>query len=267
MQHENAYGNRPLPARTRYGLGSSHYSWSAGMDASFIDPLLVKPHTSWHGTRGVRIAFGDHGFDADDDYGLDDDDYDLDEDDDEDDDSAFGAFWHKKEKRLELKRARFSKKLLAMKDTDQEDSKKWDRIMKKYLKAGGEEEDIADDGDDEEVSIRQSRAKKASLDSEADALFSELNEELDEDIFGFDGDDYGRLYMGAEYHELDYASPGDLGALVGRSGSSGYRGGRPTFGADATMSFGPIEYRGNEWGAFFLGAGALVLLGRGVGAW
>ena len=40
-----------------YGF-SSHYSFSPGLDASYVDHLIVHPHTSWQGTRGVRVSFG-----------------------------------------------------------------------------------------------------------------------------------------------------------------------------------------------------------------
>ena len=97
-----------------------------------------------------------------------------------------------------------------------------------------------------------------SVESEVDDLFDELDAEDDE---------YGRLYMGAEYHELDQAEPGDMGALIGRSGSSGYRGGRPSYGlADVHTPMGSITNI-NDSAAFFLGAGALLVFAKASGAW
>lgn len=157
----------------RFGLGSSHYAWSAGMESSFLDPLLVKPHTSWRGTRGVRVAFG------------------------------------------------------------------------------GVEEEADEVLEDEDLS-------SYGADDDLDALFDDLDSDLDQDL-GF-----GRLYLGAEYHELDPAEPADIGALLARSGGSGYRGGRPSFGAQ--VSVGPVRYEGSDLGAFFLGAAGLLLLGKGMGA-
>ena len=101
------------------------------------------------------------------------------------------------------------------------------------------------------------------IDSQIDEMFGALEDELDDELAN--EEDYGRLYMGARYHELDQASPGDIGALIGRSGSSGYRGGRPTFGGGAMMSFGPVKYEGCDAGAIVLGLGALVVLGKGAG--
>lgn len=167
-----------------YGLGSSHYAWSAGMESSVLDPLLVKPHTSWRGHRGIRVMFGGQTEDEADDL--------LDE--------LEGDF------------------------------------------------DLTESIEDDEYG--------ALVEAEADELMDELDAELDEDL-------YGRLYLGAEYHELDHAEPGDLGALVGRSGSSGYRGGRPSFGA--RVEFGPVRYEGGEVSALFLGFAAFTILGKGMG--
>jgi len=41
-----------------YFGGSSQYSFSPGMESTFIDHLLVRPTTSWRGVRGVRSQFG-----------------------------------------------------------------------------------------------------------------------------------------------------------------------------------------------------------------
>lgn len=95
--------------------------------------------------------------------------------------------------------------------------------------------------------------------------------------FGAEEDDaYGRLYRSPPFHELVQASPGDRGALQSRSGQSGYRGGRPTFGAhtkrdqpqvygadQARIDIGPLRYEGSPFGAVALGLGALVLFFKG----
>lgn len=87
---------------------------------------------------------------------------------------------------------------------------------------------------------------------------------------------YGRLYASAGHHELYEASEADVGTLLGRSGNSGYRGGRPTFGQEGSEDlprFGAkVEihnvgmYEGNEVGVFFIALGALAVGAKVVGA-
>lgn len=89
-------------------------------------------------------------------------------------------------------------------------------------------------------------------------------EELDEkyDLFGDEEEDaYGRLYMTSDYR-LDKADPADLGTIVGRSGSSGLRGGRSTFGA--TLQIGNFSYSGDDLGAFLLGLGFVAVMAKSV---
>jgi len=100
---------------------------------------------------------------------------------------------------------------------------------------------------------------------EDDFRFDDIDDGM-EDELDLD-EEYGRLYVGAKYHELDHAEPGDIGALIGRSGSSGYRGGRPSFGlADVHTPLGSITNI-DETAAFFLGCGALIVFGKAYGAW
>ncbi len=41
-----------------FGQGSTHYSYAAGIQAGPVDAAILKPHTSWSGSRGVRMNFG-----------------------------------------------------------------------------------------------------------------------------------------------------------------------------------------------------------------
>lgn len=161
---------------------SSRAGFSPGMESTFIDHLLVRPHTSWRGVRGARAYFG----------------------------------------------------------------------------ADEEMDDIEDELDEaaEALSIEQ------ATDEFWDLTDSEL-EMIDPDVV--DEELYGRLYRSRPY-EMVQASEGDLGALSSQSGWSGYRGGRPTFGAEGSVSMSPrgLEYRGNEIAAAAIAAGALVVFAKSV---
>lgn len=262
----------------RYGLGSSHYSWSAGLDASYLDPLLIKPHTSWRGVRGARVNFGADG---------------------SGDLASAAADQAREIIRINFPRIKASRSVGAGADGEVEQllavdsswkrmsgtkkgrrSRIWDSIRSiadsyevdvvvlpgedrrstKFVFSSrspssssslvGVDEDLGDDFDFDTEHY-------GSVESEVDDLFDELDAE----------DEYGRLYMGAEYHELGHAESGDLGVLIGRSGNSGYRGGRPSFGlADVHTPFGSVTGI-NDTAAFFLGAGALLVFGKAYGAW
>jgi hypothetical protein len=141
--------------------GMTSADWSPGMEATFIDHLIVRPHTSWRGVRGANAAFG-----AEDEF-----------------DDAF---------------------------------------------------------DDEDLDM------------------DEIEEELDM----IEKDSFGRLYMSPEFHKLEKASAGDMGALIARSGGSGYRGGRPSFGAKLDVSHQGISFTGSEIAAVALGLGFLLVAAR-----
>lgn len=128
--------------------------WTPGIDATFVDHLLIRPHTSWRGVRGAKPYFG-------------------------------------------------------------------------------AEDDSDDDFDDIEEDLVA------------------IEEEM--------GDTFGRLYESVEYHELRPAGPGDQGALIARSGGSGYRGGRPSFGAELKVSPTQIQFSGSEFAAVALGLGFILV--------
>lgn len=71
--------------------------------------------------------------------------------------------------------------------------------------------------------------------------------------------EYGRLYPSSGDHRLQPAGEQDRSVLIGRSGRSGYRGGRPFFGADVKMSMGPLQYEGPQLGGVVLGLAAALL--------
>jgi hypothetical protein len=86
------------------------------------------------------------GFDEDDEFAFDDaDEFGFDEDDefglDDDEDDEFGAFWHKKSKRKQIVEGKLKKLLAAGKD----DTKKYARLLKRYERLGGDEDDLEDD--------------------------------------------------------------------------------------------------------------------------
>lgn len=100
--------------------------------------------------------------------------------------------------------------------------------------------------------------------------------EVDEDLFvpeskweGTRGlrPSYGRLYAHSG-DELERSGPVDGQVLLGRSGTSGYRGGRPTFGAgdlpETEISMGPLQYRGPQLGGIVLGLAAALLAWRAL---
>lgn len=64
----------------------------------------------------------------------------------EDADEDFGAFWHSKDKRQANKRKRFEKKLRKLKEKGKEDSPRFERLVEKYVAAGGDEDDVEDFG-------------------------------------------------------------------------------------------------------------------------
>ncbi len=87
---------------------------------------------------------------------------------------------------------------------------------------------------------------------------------------------FGRLYASTGHHELQPASGADPGTLLGRSGQSGYRGGRPTFGSSdeggelprfgAKLEIKNVgTYEGNDTEAFLLSLGVLAIAAKMVG--
>lgn len=115
-------------------------------------------------------------------------------------------------------------------------------------------DDIDEEDDDSWLFDEFGSDDDSDYDSDDDDLAA-LEAEIDEDLESF-----GRLYLGEEDWRLAPASSGDLGALIGRSGSSGYRGGRPTFGADAKVRLpGILEYEGSNAGALALGLAAMIV--------
>lgn len=101
----------------------------------------------------------------------------------------------------------------------------------------------------------------ADLDEVAD-----LDADEEDDMFLLEeAANYGRLYRAQDY-EMVSASEGDAGALMGRSGSSGYRGGRPTFGAELKVGPSGLEYSGNEVAAVALGFAFFAVAAKGMRA-
>jgi hypothetical protein len=236
----------------QYGY-SSHYATSPGMDAEFIDHLLVEPHTSWRGQRGVRAMFAGE----------------------EEDFGVLGiALTEQARKRKELRKKgrkvrKHVKENLSELSTEAL-KERLGRLKTGYLHGGREVQVLRKKGkvhtmlrSDARQRIRMiqrelaRRGESFGAADDVDLDLDELDDDLDEEL-------YGRLYVSPEYHELEHASTGDLGALIARSGASGLRGGRPSYGADASVSFGPIQYQGSEWGAFFIGAGALIVLSKAL---
>lgn len=78
-----------------------------------------------------------------------------------------------------------------------------------------------------------------------------------------DAEDYGRLYVSDRGHYLEEASEADPGVLLGRSGRSGLRGGRPVFGAKLEV-LGVGSYEGAEIGVFAMGLGVLAIAGKAL---
>lgn len=111
-------------------------------------------------------------------------------------------------------------------------------------------DELADFGEDDELDMH-------IMDEEGPAL-------RESDLLEWEEDTFGRLYRAQDY-EMVKASEGDLGALAGQSGWSGYRGGRPTFGAtDAQLHVGQFRYSGNEIATFALGAGFLAVFAKSM---
>lgn len=196
---------------------SSHYAYSTGIEAGEVDHYILKPHTAWTGSRGVRTRFGEEKKDPKPDPGP---------------------------RRMARRSAKFDALVQAYgvaraERNSREVRKLVDQMQKLLSRTLGRPTD---------------RAQIVAL---ADSLLEDSS--------------FGRLYRSPPYHQLEQASSGDRGALQGRSGQSGYRGGRPTFGEDvqvygadqARLQFGPMQYEGSPWGAAALGLAGLILLFQG----
>jgi len=262
---------------------SSHYMFSPEMESGFIDHLLVRPHTSWRGTRGVRVNFG--GVDLDD--AVDEDLDDL-----EDEDEEFGilgiALTEKARERKRLRKKgrrvrRAIKKNIGGRDTDKLQERL--RRLKAAMAQPGRTVTVQRRGgkvstmtkSDLRKRIRATQRELASRgaafgfdaddeygedDVSVEAELDALDAEMDHDIFA--DEDYGRLYVSSGDYRYREAGPGDRGALLGRSGSSGFRGGRPTFGARVDVPILGMSYEGSELGAFAIGMGALAVAGKAL---
>lgn len=77
---------------------------------------------------------------------------------------------------------------------------------------------------------------------------------------------FGRVYQAPAW-KLEEPDPADREVLISRSGSTGYRGGRPFFSGDGPMRWdmGPVKYEGPQIGGIVLGLAFVTLLFRGVG--
>lgn len=82
---------------------------------------------------------------------------------------------------------------------------------------------------------------------------------------------FGRLYRSRGDHRLSSAEQADPDVILGRSGSSGFRGARPYFGSsdpadfgaddpETEISMGPMKYKGPQFGGVVLGLAALLLV-------
>lgn len=92
-------------------------------------------------------------------------------------------------------------------------------------------------------------------DDETDSQLDNLLQDLERDE-----EDFGRLYRHSG-DLLEQASEADPGVVIGRSGTPGYRGARPFFGADdrTRVKAGSFEYEGPQFGAVVLGIAAIAL--------
>lgn len=103
----------------------------------------------------------------------------FDDHDDDDDDDEFGAFWHKKEKRLEI----VTDKLRKLADAGKDEGRKWENLLKRYEKLGGDE-----DEDFSPTTAAAPRRSKVVTVREEDP-FADLEADIDSDLddkFGFD---------------------------------------------------------------------------------
>ena len=98
-----------------------------------------------------------------------------------------------------------------------------------------------------------------------DDLDAEPPERASSDWTGTRATAYGRLYRHRS-DRLERSGPSDPSVVIGRSGSSGYRGGRPFFGADEKMRWraGQIEYEGPPLGGVLLGGACLLVLWKAL---
>lgn len=281
-----------------YGY-SSHYMFSPEMESGFIDHLLLRPHTGWRGTRGMRVNFGEDDMDEFgedfDEFGHDFDDFgedDLDEFGEDEEEEDFGilgiALTRKAKERKALRKKgrrvrKAIKKRIGGRGTEdlQERLRRLKAAMaqpgriKTVQRRGGKTSQMTKSDLRKRIRMTQRELAKrgaafgfdvddeygeddAALEAELDAL----DAELDEEIFG--DEDYGRLYMSPEGYYPKEASPADHGAILGRSGSSGFRGGRPTFGARVDVPLLGMSYEGSELGAFAIAMGGLAVAGKAL---
>ncbi len=266
-----------------YGY-SSHYMFSPGMESGFIDHLVVRPHTGWRGTRGVRVNFGEDDLEA---FGEE-----VSEafGEDEDEDDAFGILGialtkkAKERKRLRKKGRRVRKaikKNIGGKETEDLQERlsrlkaamaQPGRIKVVHRRSGKTSRMTKGDLRKRIRATQRELAKRGEAfgfyeeygedDAELEAELDVLDAELDEEIFG--GEDYGRLYVSPEGYYPEEATPGDVGSVLGRSGSSGFRGGRPSFGARVDVPLLGMSYEGTELGAFAIAMGGLAVAGKAL---
>lgn len=241
-----------------YGY-SSHTMYSPGMDADFIDHLLVRPHTSWRGTRGVRVNFGAEdadGMESDFEGDLEDD---LEDEDLDDDYGILGIALTKaaKERKALRKKGRKVREHIEENVADRPTDGLQERLRR--LK-----EAMATPGRIVTVHRREGGTSRL-LRKDAKKRIRMIQLELSKrgESFGEDEDEYGRLYASSGHFMPEEASPGDMGSILGRSGSSGFRGARPTFGAKLEV-LGVGSYEGHELGVFALSLGALALVGKAL---